>query len=241
MSVAPATCVAGAPDKFSAKWRFTMATSITTASDAELIDIATQTFNVMNGNLAGYPGVTQAQVDDLKSFKDTFNVDLTAHIAAQAAAKSKTQTKDASRKIVEDQLRTLRNIAKSAGASEADMAALGIPAASQKAPPNATRPAVRVDTSQRLQHKIHWTEESTPDNKRKPIGAMGAEIWAKYDGPPPIDESECTFLTLDAFSPYLKDYSGADAGKMAHYLVRWRMRDGSTSAWGETVSATITG
>jgi len=32
-----------------------------------------------------------------------------------------------------------------------------------------------------------------------------------------------------------------DAGKMAHYVLRWRMRDGSVGAWGDTVSATITG
>ncbi|MBP6004373.1 MAG: hypothetical protein KA746_13145 [Pyrinomonadaceae bacterium] len=135
----------------------------------------------------------------------------------------------------------MHNTAKVAGASEANMAALGIPTTSAKAPSNATRPTTRVDTSQRLQHTLHWAEETTPDNKRKPIGAMGAEIWVKLDGPPPIDETECVFLTLDAFTPYLKEYSGADAGKMAHYLTRWRMRDGSTSAWGETVSATITG
>lgn len=215
--------------------------SIQTISDSELIDIATQTFNAMDGNLGDYPGVTQQQVDDLKTFKDTFSADLVAHVAAQAAAKSATQTKDASRKLVEDQLRVLRNISKAGGASDASMAELGIPTTSAKAPSNATRPAARVDTSQRLQHTLHWTEESTPDNKRKPIGAMGAEIWVKLDGPPPVDETECTFLTLDAFTPYLKEYSGADAGKMAHYLTRWRMRDGSTKAWGETVSATITG
>ena len=218
-----------------------MADSIASASDSELIDIATQTYNAMNGNLAGYPGVTQQQVDDLRTLKITFTADLDAHIAAQAAAKSATQTKTASRKLVEDQLRVLRNIAKSAGASEANMAALGIPVTSGRAPSNATRPALRVDTSQRLQHTLHWIEESTPDNKRKPIGAMGAEIWAKYDGPPPVDETECTFLTLDAATPYLKTYAGADAGKMAHYLSRWRMTDGTTGPWAETVSATITG
>lgn len=218
-----------------------MADSIASASDSELIDIAAQTFNAMNGNLAGYPGVTQQQVDDLKTFKNTFSTDLDAHVAAQAAAKSKTQTKEASRKIVEDQLRVLRNTAKSAGASDADMAALGIPVSSAKAPSSATRPALRVDTSQRLQHTLHWTEESTPDNKRKPIGAMGNEIWVKLDGPPPTDETECTYLALDAKTPYLAVYPGTDAGKMAHYLCRWRMTDGSTSAWAETVSATITG
>ena len=63
----------------------------------------------------------------------------------------------------------------------------------------------------------------------------------KLDGPPPVDETQCTFLTLDSKTPYLAEYAGADAGKMAHYLLRWRMQDGSVSAFGETVSATITG
>ncbi len=218
-----------------------MADSIASASDSELNEMSTQTHNVMDANLANYPGVVQQQVDDLKTFHDTNTVDLGDYVAKDAAKLAATQTKDASRAMLESQLRLLRNLAKAGGATDAAMAALGIPTSSAKAPSNATRPATRVDTSQRLQHTLHWTEESTPDNKRKPLGAMGAEIWVKLDGPPPIDETECTFLTLDAFTPYLKEYSGADAGKMAHYLSRWRMRDGSTKAWGETVSATITG
>ena len=71
-------------------------------------------------------------------------------------------------------------------------------------------------------------------------GAMGVEIWCKLDGPPPTDEKDCTFLTLDAFTPYLATYPGGDGGKIAHYMLRWRLRDGATLAWGETVSATIT-
>lgn len=217
-----------------------MATSIQNASDSELIDIATQTFNAINGNLANYPGVTQQMIDDLQTFTNTFSTDLTTHVASQAQAKADRLTKDASRNPVESQLSTVRNLSKAGGSTEAAMSATGIPVSSVKAP-SATRPAARVDTSQRLQHTIHCTDEATPDNKKKPRGAMGAEIWAKFDGPPPTDETECTFLTLDAFTPYVKDYPGSDAGKMAHYLVRWRMRDGSLTAWGETVSATITG
>lgn len=217
-----------------------MATSIQNASDSELVDIATQTFNSIDGNLANYPGITQQMVDNLQVFTIAFNNDLIGHIAAQAQAKAARLTKDASRVPVETRLITLRNMSKAGGTTEAAMSATGIPVGSVKAP-TATRPAARVDTGQRLQHTIHWTDEATPDNKRKPRGAMGVEIWAKFDGPPPTDETECTFLTLDAFTPYLKDYPGSDAGKMAHYLVRWRMRDGSLGPWGETVSATITG
>jgi len=57
----------------------------------------------------------------------------------------------------------------------------------------------------------------------------------------PGSEKECVFLTLDAFTPYLAEYDAVDSNKTAHYMVRWRLRDGSVSAWGETISATITG
>ena len=218
-----------------------MADSISGLSDAELIDVATQANNVMNANLANYPGVTQQQVDDLKTAKDTFAASLTDHVAKQAAAKAATQVKEADRDQTEAMLRLLRNIAKANGTSEANMAALGIPSSSGAAPSNATVPAGSVNTSERLRHTLEWTDAASLDNRKKPRGVMGCEIWVKLDGPPPVDEKECTFLTLDAFTPYLAEYSGTDAGKMAHYLLRWRMRDGSVSAWAETISATITG
>ena len=46
---------------------------------------------------------------------------------------------------------------------------------------------------------------------------------------------------VDAFTPYLAEYDATEAGKTAHYMLRWHMRDGTNGAWGETVSATITG
>jgi hypothetical protein len=63
----------------------------------------------------------------------------------------------------------------------------------------------------------------------------------KIDGPPPGDEKDCQFLALDRNTPYLMEYDASQAGKTAHYMLRWQLRDGSRSAWGETVSATITG
>lgn len=217
------------------------ANSIANLSDSELIDVANQTFDAMNANLGNYVGVTSAQVDDLKTANIAFETDLTLHVAKQAEAKAQTQTKNARRAVVEQILRTLRNIAISNGASPAAISALGIPAGAGDVPTNATRPVGTIDTSQRLQHTIRFADESAPDKKRRPRETMGCEIWAKLDGAPPIDETECQFLAIDSSTPYLKVYAGADAGKMAHYLLRWRFTDGSVSAWGETVSATITG
>lgn len=218
-----------------------MADSIDSASDSELVTIASQCFTTMDGNIGAYPGVTPVMLAGLEAARDSFQTDLTIHIAAQADAKAATQTKEGSRDALETILRSLRNISKSGGASEANMAALGIPTQSQAAPANATVPAASVDTSVRLRHTIKWTDAASLDNKRKPRGTMGVEIWVKLDGPPPTDEKDCTFLTLDAFTPYVVEYEGSDAGKMAHYLLRWRMRDGAVGGWGETISATITG
>lgn len=217
-----------------------MSNGLGNLSDSELIDVANQVIAAMTPDPTVY-GSTAAVVTGLSGDTSIFETNLTAHVAAQAAAKSATSTKEASRAVLEAAIRNIRNIAKAYGTQQAEMDALGIPSSSSAAPSNATVPAGAVDTSERLRHTLSWTDAASLDNKRKPRGAMGCEIWLKLDGPPPTDEKECTFLTLDAFTPYLAEYTGIDAGKMAHYLLRWRMRDGSVSAWGETISATITG
>lgn len=218
-----------------------MATTLQNAPDAELIDIGSQRFTAMNANLANYPGATQQMVDDLKVFRDEFSPEVTLHVTKQAEARSQTQVKDAKRVPFESQIAMLRNLANAGGASEAAMAATGVPSVSQKAPANATQPVGAVNTSQRLRHTISWTDAASTDNKRRPRGTIGCEIFVKLEGPPPLDEKECTYLALDSNTPYLVEYPGTDAGKMAHYMLRWRMQDGSTTAWGETLSATITG
>lgn len=209
-------------------------------SDSALIDVATQVITAMTPDPAVYFSSAPV-VTALTTMKNGFSTDVAAHVAAQAAAKAATATKQAAREALESAIRSIRNIAKAGGTKEAAMADLGIPSGSSAAPSNATVPAGAVNTSERLRHTLSWTDAAALDNKRKPRGTMGCEIWLKLGGAPPVDENECVFLTLDAYTPYLSEYAGTDAGKMAHYMLRWRLRDGAVSAWGETVSATITG
>lgn len=70
---------------------------------------------------------------------------------------------------------------------------------------------------------------------------MGAELWVKIGDPAPTDPSELKFLGLDTQSPYVAHYSGEDAGKIAHYMLRWVNSKGEPGPWSQTVSATITG
>ena len=97
------------------------------------------------------------------------------------------------------------------------------------------------DTSQRLQPTISWVDEASLNNKKRPRGTIGAEIYMKLGGPAPADPSECSFLTLDTATPYMTVFTGPAAGQMAHYMLRWRLNDGTPSPWSETISATITG
>jgi hypothetical protein len=57
---------------------------------------------------------------------------------------------------------------------------------------------VTVGASQRLRHTICSTDETTPTRRAKPAGVIGAEIWVKVDGPPPV---ELEFLAVDTRAP----------------------------------------
>jgi len=217
-----------------------MADSLQNSSDSELLRIIDQLSRALASNPSNYPAITAAMMSDLDAARDSFADKLTAHVAAVAQARAKRADKEAARVRAEALARSIRKICKAGGVADAHIASLGIPSTSNGAPA-ATVPAGSVDTSQRLRHTIEWKDAATLDNKKKPRGAMGAEIWVKLGDPPPASEKDCRFLTLDAATPFVAEYKGEDAGKMAHYMLRWRMRDGSVGGWGETLSATITG
>jgi len=217
-----------------------MGDSLSAMSDADLKQMAANFFATINGAPTTF-GLTAAFATDFSTLNDDFADKLSEHVEAQNTAKARTALKQSARQLLEAKIREARLLAKAAKIPEGTYAQMGIPSSSDPSPANATVPAVAVDTSERLRHTLSWTDAATTDTKKKPVGAMGAEIWVKIDGPPPADEKDCVFLTLDAFTPYVAEYGGDRAGKTAHYMVRWRMRDGSLGAWGETVSATITG
>src|SRR5262249_22757428 len=113
--------------------------------------------------------------------------------------------------------------------------------ARSRPPVPTTKPVAQVDSSQRLQHTIHWHDEALRNTNAKPIGVRGAEIWAFIGPTPPTDPTHTRFVALDTASPYLLVQEAADAGKLSHYLLRWVNTRGEPGPWSEIVSATITG
>jgi hypothetical protein len=210
-------------------------------SDSELANLAETLWTKVDAAPADY-SATSVQSDDLKVKKNDFKTDLTAHTEAQIDARAKTKAKDLSRTALENVIRFLVKQARLNNISEALLTALGVPAEGQSAAAStATRPTGRVDTSQRLLHTIHFTDEAASENKRRPRGVLGCEIYQKIGGVEPVDDKECLFRGLDTKTPYTWEFDGEDVGKMAHYMLRWRFLDESTSPWSETISGTITG
>lgn len=218
-----------------------MADYLTKLSDSELANKADEVWAVLDPAPATY-SATAAQATDLKNQNIAFKADLTAHQTAQTQARAKTQAKNTSRDQVETTLRFLIQQAKLNGATDEQLAELGVPVgAGSSMPSTATRPLGTIDTSQRFVHKIHFSDEASPGSKRNPRGVLGCEIWMKIGGAPPTGYKECVLLGLDTKTPYMWEFDAEDVGETAHYMLRWRFRDESTSDWSITFSATVTG
>ena len=166
-------------------------------------------------------------------------IDIPPLTAAQAAR----QAKDAARGGLEGVIRPLvARLQASPEVDDAERQALGI-TVRDTIPTDVevpkTRPVVSVDTSQRLQHTIGFADEATPTRKAKPAGVRGAQVWVKIGDPASVDPNEMTFLATDTRTPYVAAFDGADANKVAHYMLRWENTRGETGPWSETASATI--
>jgi hypothetical protein len=190
-------------------------------------------------------GIPTATATDLTDGLTDWSDNLTAHHTAQTNANAARVTKDISRERLEGLVRpAAQMIQANPAVTDEQRAGAGLPirdAIRTRAAAPTTRPVGQVDTSQRLQHTLSWRDESSPNSKAKPPGVRGAEIWL-YIGPtPPSDPSQAHFVALDTASPYLLVHDAADAGKLAHYLLRWVNTRSEAGPWSETVSATITG
>ena len=209
-------------------------------------------FNTWQANFLSYVdtnqasfGLTAADLTPLTTAQASWRGDYQAHITAQTAAEGAQQTKKNTRDSYESSLRALvRRLQGLPTLTDAQRAEMGItlrdvPRAATGVP--ATRPIASVDTSQRLRHTINFTDETTPNSRARPEGTMGCEIWVKVGDPAPTDPGQLRFLATDTRTPYVAEYGGEDAGKVAHYMLRWVNTKGEQGPWSQTVSVTITG
>lgn len=217
-----------------------MATDWIPHSDADFDPWQKNYLSYATANTASL-GLVPGDVTPLTNAQAVWTAAYAAHVAAQSAAQNKAN----SRAAFETALRALtQQIQTHPAVTDAQRAGLGIPVrAKTRTPAGAptSRPQATVDTSRRLAHVIRFKDEQTPQSQAKPAGTMGAEVWVKIGDVPPADPGELAFLALDTHTPYLAEYDGAQAGKKAHYMLRWVSTRCAKGPWSETVSATIAG
>jgi hypothetical protein len=214
---------------------------LTNLSDSEILQVAKYMFEKLSENPSAI-NLTGEFTDEIGAEVDTLTTDLAEHLEAKATARSKRLKKDESVKRVKKILRkAAAKVRLKEGVTKAELTELKISPTADSSASGATRPFGRIDTSNRFTHILFITDEAARDLKRKPKGALGCEVYVKIGGEPPAHVSECRYETIAVKSKCVVEFEGENIGKQAHYMLRWRMRDGSASGWSETFSATVTG
>lgn len=217
---------------------------------ADYIPPADGDFNTWVGNYVTYAvanktalGISTTDADALTAAHTAWNSAFGALLSAQAAAQTATTLKDTKRGLIEALVRTITGqLQKNPAVTDAQRQSLQITVSDGTRTPAAiptTKPVLKVDTSQRLQHTIAFTDESTPTSRAKPAGVMGCELWVKVGDPAPAGPDDCDFLALATRTPDREDYEAADGGKSAYYMGRWVNTRGQKGPWSAMVKATI--
>lgn len=104
-------------------------------------------------------------------------------------------------------------------------------------PAPGSAPIVSVLPAANCQHVITFAHAGT--RGAQPIGSSGAEIYIAVREECPIDDSGFRFAAWAIRSPHILQFSDADAGRTAHYRLRWINAKGESGPWSPTVTAEV--
>jgi hypothetical protein len=225
-----------------------MANSYMPNSDSDFLTWATGFSGYVTLHAGDLP-IDSQQAAAISTEVSGFRTNLNAHTTARDASQSACQLKDEKRAAAEAVIRNVvRQFQASPDVSDAQREAMGLPVRSgvrrMAAVEMLSRPLGKVDTSERMRHRISYWDEATPNKRAKPRHALGCEIWcvlAASIDPAPLDPSAYQSLGLNTASPFMTEHAGKDVGKMAHYLLRWVGTTGEKGPWSDIISATIVG
>jgi len=189
--------------------------------------------------------VSSAQLLPLTHGQGSWMGAYTAHNASQIAAKTDASAKDAARIGYEAILRPfIAALQLNPKLTDADRMALDITVPTNTRHSVAipvTYPVPEIDFSMRLTHSVGFHDQLTPASKAKPAGVVGAQVWIKIGGPPPILYEELQFLATDTKTPYVHHFDMGDVGKVIYYALRWENMLGKVGPWSPFVSAGVPG
>lgn len=219
-----------------------MANDYIPSDDAGLSAWANNFHTQVNANYEDL-GFTALEMTELNTLKSAFATSLATHALEQNTAQYARAQKDAMRATLVSALRSyVKRVQASPATTDAYRVQMGItvPDTTPTAVAAPTsQPVLFINTSNRLQHIVQFTDSMTPLSKAKPAGALGCEIYRKVGGVAPSSVAECEFLGLDSASPYIVNYEAAQGGQMVHYIGRWATRSGLVGPTSDVIGATV--
>ena len=198
-------------------------------------------------------GLDPTDLKPLETALAEWQKDYPAHVAAQQKAEGARAAKDEARAALEKEIRPVTNFVQGyTKTTDADRATIGITVrdtSKTPAPTPTSAPVVRVESGQRLTHRLRFTDAAAPTRRGKPPGTIGAEVWLALTPPhepaPPLPSSggssrdSYRFLSVSSRGNLQTDFPSAEAGKTAYYALRWVSTRGEKGPWSEVAAATV--
>ena len=209
-------------------------------------------FNNWQGTLLAYItahraalGVSTGDLTALTAGQTDWTAAYATHQATQAQALSDRQAKDDARAAYVTLIRaTVGQMQKNPAVTDTQRQAMSLTVPDTTRTPAgvpASRPLVKIDTSERLRHTLTFTDEATPTSRAKPAGVAACEVWLLTGTTAPAGPDAMHLQAVDKSSPYIMEFDSTDAGKTAWWALRWVNTKGDHGPWSATVSGTIPG
>ncbi len=162
---------------------------------------------------------------------------------AQTAVETARQAKTDQRQLTQDQARSLvAMIQANPAVTDTQRVALQITVKStirSATPIPTTRPLPRLEQTGRLQHTIHFVDETTPNRRAKPSGIRGCQIWVFVGDTAPLDPNDFQYLGTDTRTPYVSNFESEEGGQLAHYYLRWVNTRDEPGPWSNPIQGLI--
>ena len=190
-------------------------------------------------------GISTGDLTALTTAQTEWTTSYATHQATQAQALSDRQAKDDARTAYTTHIRaSVGQMQKNPAVTDTQRQAMSLTVPDTTRTPAgvpASRPLVKIDTSERLRHTLTFTDEATPTSRAKPAGVAACEVWLLTGTTAPAGPDAMHLQAVDKSTPYIMEFESADAGKTAWWALRWVNSKGEHGPWSATVSATIPG
>lgn len=102
-----------------------------------------------------------------------------------------------------------------------------------------TFPLLSIQQSGPLIHVIRYADNTTPDSRAKPAGALQMELWRTAAGAAVLSPDDCALWATLTKQPFNSVFGSGDRGKVATYFARWVTRTGLVGPWSAAIDMNI--